>query len=482
MAYESEILKQNEIDANNIMATAMFITAGGALLTGILILAEFFDQPRGPWLPVLIVNILVLFAGAGVCKYYKGDKPWLKTMMITILMLVFAGLDGMLVISSSILMVMPVVLSIRYFSQRFSLNVALITLVLFVLSSTWGAVYGIQDLNNVELPVGTVIVMEDTTWLGEVVVNLETVKGTIIPDTLLFSFLPKSVLFGIVAFASIKIAGQGRILVVKQKDLTEKTARLTTELDMASNIQSGSLPQIFPAFPDRKEFDIYSTMEPAKEVGGDFYDFFMVDDDHLAVVVADVSGKGVPAALFMMISKTLIRNFCKPGMTPHDVLLDTNAALAKDNKENMFVTVWFGILEISTGKLTYADAGHEKLILYHGGEWTILPKKTSGIALGMMEQEELDMMPDKIKFNNNEIILEPGDAVFQYTDGVTEATDAAQELFGEQRLAKACNDAPDTKPTKFLPFVRGKIDEFVKEAPQFDDLTMLELIYYGDGN
>ena len=256
--------------------------------------------------------------------------------------------------------------------------------------------------------------------------------------------------------------------------------RIAKELDMAAEIQLSMLPGEFPAFPERKEFDLLASMDPAKEVGGDFYDFFLVDEDHLALVTADVSGKGVPAALFMMIAKTLLKNSAQPGFSPAAVLEEVNAQVCEGNDNGMFVTVWLGVLELSTGRLVWADAGHEKPILFHDGAWSFL-QKHNGIALGMMDPELL-ALDDDPAFVDQELSLAPGDVIFQYTDGVTEATDAKECLFGEERLLAALNDSQTEAPEALLPYLRGKIDAFVKDAPQFDDITMLALRYHGRGN
>ena len=280
------------------------------------------------------------------------------------------------------------------------------------------------------------------------------------------------------SFASLSQKTRNYITQITQ--ITAEKERIGAELTLAAGIQTHMLPNIFPAFPEREEFDIYATMDPAKEVGGDFYDFFMIGEDHLGMVVADVSGKGVPAALFSMIAKTMLKTQAQTRLSPERVLLEVNATLTENNEEDMFVTVWLGVLEISTGELTYADAGHEKLLLYQSGEWRFLPK-SGGVALAMWEPEDLELMDEKYRFHNETIHLAPGDAIFQYTDGVTEATDAQEELFGDDRLLDAMNSAPTAKPEELLPHVRAKIDEFVKEAPQFDDITMLGLQYKGSG-
>ncbi len=252
--------------------------------------------------------------------------------------------------------------------------------------------------------------------------------------------------------------------------ITAEKQRINTELNLATRIQIAMLPNTFPAFPDRPEFDIYASMDPAKEVGGDFYDFFLVDDDHLCMVMADVSGKGIPAALFMMASKIILANNAKLGKSPAQILTDTNASICSNNKEEMFVTVWLGILELSTGKLTAANAGHEYPVLRNADGKFDLIKDKHGFVIGGM---------DGLKYKEYEIQMTPGSKLFLYTDGVPEATDANGEQFGTDRMLAALNEKADAAPQEILRQVRAAVDSFVKDAEQFDDLTMLCLEYRG---
>ncbi|WMJ83980.1 PP2C family protein-serine/threonine phosphatase [Oscillospiraceae bacterium LTW-04] len=248
--------------------------------------------------------------------------------------------------------------------------------------------------------------------------------------------------------------------------VTAEKERIGAELNVATHIQSSMLPCIFPAFPTREEFDIYATMQPAKEVGGDFYDFFLIDNDHLAVVMADVSGKGVPAALFMVIAKTLIKNYSQAGLTPADVFTAANRQLCENNEAGLFVTAWMGVLEISTGKFTYVNAGHNPpLIKRHDGKFEYLKCRPGFVLAGM----------EDIKYRQNELELHAGDTIYLYTDGVTEATDTLNALYGEERLQKILNQNASVALVDLLPIVRADIDLFVKGAPQFDDITMLGL-------
>ncbi len=250
---------------------------------------------------------------------------------------------------------------------------------------------------------------------------------------------------------------------------SSKLAATQTELNMATEIQTSMLPTIFPAFPNREEFDLYASMDPAKEVGGDFYDFFMIDDDHLGVVIADVSGKGVPAALFMMISKTVVQNYAKLGVSAGDVLNKANAALCAQNKMEMFVTTWIGILEISTGRMNCSSAGHEYPAIYHDGRYELFKDK-HGMVLGGL---------DMAKYTDYDLTLDRGDKIFVYTDGVAEAMNVNREMFGTDRMIDALNTDAAATPEETLRIVRASVDEFVGTAEQFDDLTMLCLEYKG---
>lgn len=259
-----------------------------------------------------------------------------------------------------------------------------------------------------------------------------------------------------------------------EKNLTKITAekeRIGTELTLATAIQASMLPHIFPPFPDRKEFDIFASMEPAREVGGDFYDFFLIDEDHLCTLIADVSGKGIPAALFMMISKTILQSCAMLGRSVADILAKTNEALCSNNQVEMFVTVWVGVLEISTGKMVAANAGHEYPIIKHAdGNFEML-KDRHGFVIGGMPET---------KYHEYTIDFKPGDKLFIYTDGITEATNAEMKMFGNERLLTALNQSEDTSVKGLITNVRSAIGDFVKDAEQFDDLTMLCLEYNGN--
>ena len=272
---------------------------------------------------------------------------------------------------------------------------------------------------------------------------------------------------GVLASSILKMEAEIKQYIDNLTAVTAEKERIGAELDIATHIQASMLPCIFPPFPDRPEVDIYATMDPAKEVGGDFYDFFMVDDTHLAIVMADVSGKGVPAALFMVIGKTLIKDHTTPGRDLGEVFMEVNKLLCEGNGEELFITAFEGVLDLKTGQFNFVNAGHEMPFIRRQGKYT--PEKIrAGFVLAGM---------DMTRYKMGSLQMEPGDAIFQYTDGVTEATNAHNELYGMERLEAVLNKYADAAPDKLLPSVKADIDAFVGDAPQFDDITMLCLEY-----
>jgi len=258
-----------------------------------------------------------------------------------------------------------------------------------------------------------------------------------------------------------------------EENLTKAAAekqRIGTELDMAMEIQTATLPSTFPAFPDRTDFDIYATMHAAREVGGDFYDFFLIDDDHLGLVIADVSGKGIPAALFMMISKVIVQSCAMLGKTPADILSKTNEAICSNNKTEFFVTMWVGIVELSTGTVTASNAGHEFPVICRQGKNFELIKDKHSLFVGGMED---------VKYEEYTFRMNKGDKLFLYTDGIPEATNKNGNFYGMDRLVDALNSNPAAGPKETIENLKKHVDRFVGSAEQFDDITMMCFEYKG---
>ena len=252
--------------------------------------------------------------------------------------------------------------------------------------------------------------------------------------------------------------------------ITAERERIGFELEVASRIQANTIPNQFPPFPDRTEFDLFASLDPAREVSGDFYDFYMLDDDHLALLIADVSGKGVPAALFMMVSMLMLHNAARNERDPAKILKNVNEQICSHNPEEMFVSVWIGILELSTGKLTAGNAGHEYPVLRRNGEMFKLYKDYHDFVIGAI--------PD-MDFHSYELQLHPGDKLFVYTDGLPESSDADKAMFGSERMLDALNRDPDAAPEQIIKGMQQAVSAFVKDAKQFDDLTMMCIEYKG---
>ena len=253
--------------------------------------------------------------------------------------------------------------------------------------------------------------------------------------------------------------------------VTKEKERIGSELAVATKIQADMLPRIFPAFPERKEFDLFASMDPAKEVGGDFYDFFMIDENRIGLVIADVAGKGVPAALFMVISKTLLKNRALMGGTPSEIVDYVNDQLNEGNDADMFVTIWFAIIDINTGKGVVVNAGHEHPAIYRA--------QTGRYDLDVYKHSPICGTMPGMHFREHEFELYPGDRLFVYTDGLPEATNGEKELFGNDRVLEVLNRDTDVTVHELLANVTEAVDEFVGEADQFDDLTMLSFYYNG---
>ena len=470
--HTTDTLWNNEVQANLFVARILIYTA---VIAGIIILLSALNvftiksSILTRYLGFAIVEMLI---PAGLCIYLKGEKPWLKVLLMVAYVVVLSRLHMILGHNIVLCLVFPVALSVRYYSRPLTSMVSALTVLTYLAASYYGITHQLTrvDLNMLELPGGTVLTFPETTELRNVIDPSMIDYNRLFIHFLQHSFLPKLILFSMIAIICTLIADRGRQAIYAQKAETEKTERLATELNLASDIQTNVLPNIFPVFPERKEFTLHASMTPAKEVGGDFYDFFFVDDDHIALVMADVSGKGIPAALFMMVARTLIKNRTMMGGTPAEVLYDVNNQLCEGNVAGLFVTVWLGILEISTGKGMAANAGHEHPVLCRKGDEFALIEYRHSPAVAAMEG---------MRFREHEFELRPGDTIFVYTDGVAEATNSSNELFGTDRMLDALNKDADALPEQILENVMEGINDFVKGAEQFDDITMLSLKYFG---
>ena len=463
------IFHNNEKQANKMMVVVLIIS--GILLITVWLGSEvgIFQFARDIVDSAVIqglVEIVLLWAAAHAVK---EDAWWLKYLLLIGSVFVYSRIDMIFTHKAALIMVIPTICSCRYFSHRLTLWMAALSSATFALSATYGATYGLLNLNDLTLPIGTTMTTTGK-FIDSAVEAVGYDPALYTQNTLVFSYLPKWLLFTLVAVISTIIAKWGREMVLTQKSMAEKEAHALTELSLARRIQAGALPSQFPAFPDREDIDIYATMTPAREVGGDFYDFFLIDHDHLGLVIADVSGKGVPAALFMMESKIIIRNNTMAGMSPGQVLEAVNHQICNNNQEDMFVTVWLGILDLRTGLLTASNAGHEYPAVQHAGGSFELFKDRHSFVIGGLED---------VRYHEYEMHLEPGSRLFLYTDGIPEASDFQHTLFGTDRMLAALNREPSASPRTILENVETRIRQFVAREEQFDDMTMLCLEYRG---
>ena len=272
-------------------------------------------------------------------------------------------------------------------------------------------------------------------------------------------------------FASLSDDINSTVLTLKRY-IAEAAARIDKELEFAKTIQHSAIPTVFPPYPGHSEFDIYAAMDTAKEVGGDFYDFYFVGENKLGFLIADVSGKGIPAAMFMMTAKTIIKGYAESGKSVDEVFTIANEKLCESNEAGMFVTTWFGMLDLLTGKVEFVNAGHNPPLVRHkDSTFDYLKSKPSFVIAGM----------EGMKYRRNEIFLSPGDEIYLYTDGVTEATDSENRLYGEERLVRFLNTLHGLSGEEICHAVKDDVADFVGDAPQFDDITMLYLKYNGGG-
>lgn len=471
--YESKetkaIFEENEFESNRLSAVVIGACTIILVVSWVLNLFGVFTIPKYR-MNILAIQGIIEFAIPLVLYFvFKGKKRWLKYVMVFSLLLVCTRLFSILNHNVILIMVLPVLLSSRYFSRGFTIQVSIIASIFLAVASASTIFFGVIDLNFYpKLENGTQIIVEN--GLRSSVMGLGVDQWRAVVSMMLNGFLPRFLVFLIIVMISVLIAKHGHKMVLVQDKVSRASANVKAELDTATKIQNSMVPNIFPPFPGRDEFDIYAAMYTAKEVGGDFYDFFLIDDDHLAIVMADVSGKGVPAALFMMASKILISDRTLMGGTPAEILEFVNNRICSNNTAEMFVTIWLGILDIKTGKVIAANAGHEyPAIRKKGGEFDVLLDKHSFVVGGM----------EGMKYKHYEFTLEKGDELFLYTDGITEAHNSDDELFGEKRMVEALNRDVDSAPKETVANVKVAVDEFVGDAKRFDDLTMLCLKYFG---
>lgn len=463
--FTDDVFRNNEISANIFVGVCLLVLVGVLLISFLLTYVGVFEVPLRLMSMLLYVNIPIILLALAISYRLKWQKHWIKYMLCIVSLFTALGMHSIISIFVPIMLCIPVVLSARYYSRRFTNTVYSLTVAGMVVSEFVYARIGMLDMNLVDTVPGTILTIGEG-GLREAMTAFGYDSGAYVLNLFRGSFMPHWLLLSIVAFICQELARRAGEMVISQAEISKKTESVKAELDMATNIQVAVLPKIFPAFPARPDLDIRASMDPAKEVGGDFYDYYLLDDDHLMLVMADVSGKGVPAALFMMISKILIKTHAYIDRSPAKIAKAVNQQLCEGNDAEMFVTAWIGVLEMSTGIITAVDAGHEyPAVRRANGDYELIRGKKSFILAGM----------EVANYREYSFEFKRGDRLFLYTDGVPEATNSENKLFGIERMMKVLNSNKESSPEELLKTVRAEVDAFVGGAPQFDDLTMLAL-------
>lgn len=462
---QDDVLWKNEIEANQLVSSTLSASCIILLIVWVICYLGLFGSAEDILLSMISQSVVDLAIPVFLCRFFNVQKSWVKYVLLFFVTAVLARLNCYLNFNVVLVMVIPVVLSCRYFNKEFTVTIAILTAVFFGMSLFANAYYdfGWFDLNYYQIPAGTTLTIGKS--LSESIRSLGIDVNNRVYQTMIYNFLPKLFVYFIISSVCVRIAETGKSLVTSQKIITEKTARIESELNLAQNIQAHMLPSIFPAFPEDEEFDIYASMEPAKEVGGDFYDFYKLDETHIGLVIADVSGKGIPAALFMVIAKTIIKNEIHMGYSPAEALSRVNHMLCEGNEDGMFVTAWVGIFDSKTGELTFSSAGHNPPLVLRDGKYSYLKMRSGFVLAGI----------DGFKYHQETIYLKPGDKLFLYTDGVTEAIDGHENMYGEQNLLDFMNAHKELGPKDMIKSVRDDVRTFANGADQFDDITMLML-------
>ena len=461
---EGNVFKANEINSNILLGTVILImeicSVACLLLNELGVFTADKFYMRGTIIAMLLVETPIMILNS----HFNGDKPWLKGALCWGLIAVCGLLTSTLGHNVSFVIVIPIIASLRYCDSKLTRVVTVASIIVMALATLGNAFFGIVNLN-----VYKVTSPETVTIMGKIrdaldfshFDNWNYFKSAVVND-----LIPKYLVFSVIGFTCIKISERGKDLTDMQDKITKKTQRLETELNLATEIQASMLPCIFPAFPEHSELDLFAINFPAKEVGGDFYDYFIIDPTHIAVVMADVSGKGVGAALFMTISKIVLKNQLMATMDPALALTNTNKQLCENNDAELFVTVWAGIYDTVTGIMTFANAGHNPPIIIRKDESPSYLVTKAGFVLAGLEGS---------KYINCTINLKQGDELLLYTDGVTEANDPNEKLYGEDRLIKFVETQRENSSMDQVNNIIAELYRYMDSAEQFDDITIMAM-------
>lgn len=456
----------NEITANVMVGTIMVIIFTVMLLCLTLNEVGIFTADKALMRWAVLIASLVEVPITVINSIHVGTKSWLRIPLMMDLIIVCAILSATLGHNITLVMVFPLVVSTRYFDEKYTLWVAIMTAMTFAVAEIFCGFFGIINMNMLRFPDGTTLMVAAGARLRSAIAPELIDRGGYTRELLLNEFVPRCIVFLCLSVSCRYVASRGKRMIEMQSENIRKTSRIETELNLATRIQTSMLPCLIPAFPEHENIKLRAVYHPAKEVGGDFYDYFRIDDARVGIVIADVSGKGVGAALFMTISKTVLKNQLQLGISPAEALTNANRQLCENNDAGLFVTCWAGVYNTETGLLTYVNAGHNPpVLLRKDGKAQFLKQKGGFVLAGY----------DGFRYQEHELQLFVGDEMFFYTDGVTEATNPENKLYGESRLIDCLNQCSGQDVADQLTAIKTDIDCFADGAEQFDDITIMAM-------
>lgn len=463
----SDIYSYNEKQANHYFASCLRYASLIVVLMWLLNIAGFFIVDRTCMNIVMPVALLSFLIPSVLEKLGMNDRKSTKFVMISCFLFGIAALSAAITIHVVLAWACTVIISCHYYNPRLTLFTTIGALILMLASLYIGLVIGVWDSNIMRS------VQDPGSIAGrfDYIVNAVESGDDLLGRCFCFYYVPRATILIFIHLISMTLSGRTHRMLEKQDDMTRESERIRVELDVAKEIQSSMLPCIFPAFPQRSDFDIFASMVPAREVGGDFYDFFMADDSHLALVVGDVSGKGVPASLFMVITKTLIKDHVRIQKDVASVFSDVNAILCESNKEDFFITAFLAVIDLETGLLCCVNAGHNPPLIIQRDK-LFVPRLYTSLPLAAMEGT---------CYQSQQLKLEKGDVMFLYTDGVPEAEDEKGSFYTDERLKDVLLRSSGKNMEGLIKNVYQDVLVFRGKAEPFDDITMLAMKYCGTG-
>ena len=457
----------NEISANVTVGIMMVLVFAAMLISLILNEIGIFTADKVVMRYAVLIASIVEIPLVAMDIIYVGNKKWLKVPLMIDFIVVCAILSATLGHNVTLTMVFPLAVSIRYFDERYTRNVAVLTVIIFAVSGIIGGFLGIINLNMLRFNDNISISVAAGMKLRDAISAADIDRAYYTKDLFYNEFVPRCIVFICLSITCKYVARRGMDLINMQTQNAVKTAKIETELNLASKIQTGMLHCISPAFHENENIRICAKYFPASEAHGDFYDYFYIDDNHIGIVIADVSGKGVPTALFMTIAKTVIKTQLQLGISPADALTNTNKQLCENNDAELFVTCWAGVYETTTGKITYVSAGHNPPVIIRNGEDPEFITQKGGFVLASIEGYQ---------YKQTELTLSTGDEMILYTDGVTEASDSEHNLYGDTLMLECIKNCKWQDISDQIDCIKESVDSFVNNSEQSDDITIMTML------